>query len=75
MKFDIVFHFPNSSVSLFGVDEKTKEEYARHMEFEVPFTVTDPPNESPWGGKPHTYIINPNLVTYVQIAEAKTVHF
>lgn len=68
MTYNIRFHFNSTSLVIQGVDETAKFRYARAMEFETPFVVTQPAIEDAWLNMPEReYIVNPNLVTYVEV--------
>lgn len=68
MTYNIRFHFSNTSLLVQGVDSNAKFQYARAMEFEPPFRVVQPAIEDAWLTMPEReYIVNPNMVTYVEI--------
>lgn len=72
MSFVMDFNFPYSHLQVKGLDLAAVNEYSRKMEYEVPFEAWSFETNSFTSQKEtKKYVINPNLVTYVEITENK----
>lgn len=69
MKYNMDFNFPYDHVMVRGLNEETMNAYSRKMEYEVPFWVTWTVEEWNQTVTTHWHIINPNMVTHVEIRE------
>jgi len=67
-KYNMRFHFTNASLLVQGLDAEAKVRYSEKCKFEVPFVVVQPAITDAWMNMPEQeYIVNPNMVTYVEI--------
>lgn len=70
MTYNMDFNFPYAHVQVKGLDVAAVAEYKRAMEYEVPFEAWSfETNYVTLNKETKKYIINPNMVTYVEITE------